>query len=64
MATVTLAFLGQCHTTGYRGVPADAAFPAVLRRVLEAARPGTEIDLEFEQYQHPSELPRAAERVV
>ena len=64
MTRVTLAFLGQCHTTGYAGVPADVAFPAVLRRVLESSRPGVSVDLVLEQFQHPSELPSAVARAL
>jgi len=60
----TIAFLGQCQTSGYRGVPADVAFPQICRRVLEARRPDTRVDVVIEEYQHPSELPHATGRVL
>jgi hypothetical protein len=60
----TIAFLGQCHASGYRGVPADETFPQVCRRALEARLPERRIELVIEEYHHPSELPNAAERVL
>ncbi len=57
MSTVTaISFVGQCHTVGYAGVPADAAFPRVCRDVIEAARPGTRVDLRLHPCFHPAEL--------
>jgi hypothetical protein len=51
-----ISFVGQCHTVGYAGVPADAAFPRVCRDVIEAARPGTRVDLRLHPCFHPAEL--------
>jgi len=59
MSRVPITFLGQCHISGYPGVPADAAFPHVCRSVLQAARPEVEIDLVLAPYNHPAELPGA-----
>lgn len=64
MAETKIAFLGQCQTTGYKGVPAEASFPQVCRRAVQARRPGVTIDVAIEQYHHPAELPRATERVL
>jgi hypothetical protein len=64
MPRSTIAFLGQCHVSGYKGVPAALAFPQVCRRSLEARRPSSVIDVLVEQYQHPSELPRMMTKVL
>lgn len=64
MPRVTVAFLGQCHTSGYPGVAPEATFPQVCRRAIEAFRPGTTLDLVFAPYQHPSELPPSAEQAL
>lgn len=56
---LTLAFVGQCHTVGYPGVPPDAAFPQVCRQALQARRPDAHVTLALEEYQHPQELGRA-----
>lgn len=64
MARSTIAFLGQCHTSGYEGVSPDQTFPQVCKRHLEARRPGTTIDVLIEQYHHPGELPRMTARVL
>ncbi len=64
MARSTIAFVGQCHTSGYPGVPADATFPQVCRRTLESCRPGARLDVLLEQYQHPAELPNAVANVL
>ena len=61
---VTLAFLGQCHTVGYQGVPPEASFPQVCRRVLESQRPGTRVAIVTREYQHPSELPSTVEAAL
>jgi hypothetical protein len=64
MPQITIAFVGQCHTSGYPGVPPEETFPQVCRRAVEAFRPGTTLDLVFAPYQHPSELPPSAEQVL
>jgi hypothetical protein len=58
MTELRIAFVGQCHTKGYRGVPPDLSFPEVCRGVLQAARPEHRVRLLLEPYYHPSELPR------
>jgi hypothetical protein len=52
-----IAFVGQCHTVGYPGVPADAAFPEVCRNAVQAARPELKVELVLKPYYHPLELP-------
>lgn len=64
MSFTIIAFLGQCQTSGYAGVPRDATFPEVCRRAIQLRRPERRIDLHIEEYQHPAELPRATSRVV
>jgi hypothetical protein len=59
-----IAFLGQCHTRGYAGVPRDLTFPQVCRRAVQAQRPGTDVDVVLEPYEHPFELPRAVSRAL
>jgi hypothetical protein len=54
-----IAFLGQCHTYGYEGVPPDAAFPQVCRAAVQARRPGVLVDVVVEEYHHPAQLERA-----
>jgi len=54
-----IAFVGQCHTYGYAGVPADAAFPQVCRQAVQSRRPGVVVDVVVEEYQHPAQLERA-----
>lgn len=54
--TVRIAFIGQCHTAGYAGVPADAAFPQVCRAAVQARRPGVHVDIALQEYQHPAQL--------
>jgi len=61
MPRVPIAFLGQCHTTGYEGVPAIATFPQVARRVIEAQRHEVSVDVRIEYVGHPADLPRAME---
>ena len=53
---ITIAFVGQCHTVGYAGVPADAAFPRVCRDVVQHARPDKRVDVRLHPCYHPSEL--------
>jgi len=62
MARVTIAFLGQCHTSGYPGVPSDRTFPQVCRRAVERRRPGMQLDVVLEPYAHPFDLRRAVAR--
>jgi hypothetical protein len=52
----TISFVGQCHTVGYAGVPADAAFPRVCRDVVQAARPGTRVEVRLQPCYHPADL--------
>jgi len=59
MSSVTIGFLGQCHTVGYPGVPPDAAFPRICRQAIQARRPATRVRLFVKEYYHPSELPDA-----
>jgi hypothetical protein len=58
-ARTTIAFLGQCHTSGYPGVPRELTFPQVCRRAVQVQRPATLVDVVLEPYEHPFELPRA-----
>lgn len=58
MAGLRIAFVGQCHTVGYVGVPADAAFPEVFRKAVQARRPEHEIALALHPYYHPADLCR------
>jgi hypothetical protein len=64
MSQTTIAFLGQCHTYGYPGVPPDAAFPQILRRSIESHRPETKLKVVLEPYDHPSGLSRAVTRAL
>ncbi|HEX2123143.1 MAG TPA: hypothetical protein VHL59_16035 [Thermoanaerobaculia bacterium] len=64
MSRLTLAFVGQCHTVGYEGVPADAAFPEVCRGVIQASRPEVDVQLLVEPYYHPVELAKATRTVL
>lgn len=64
MSRSTIAFLGQCHTSGYEGVPPDLTFPQVCRRDLESRRPGTKVDVVILEYHHPGELPRMTARAL
>jgi hypothetical protein len=58
MTELRLAFVGQCHTKGYDGVPPDLSFPEVCRGVLQSARPEHRVRVLLEPYYHPFELPR------
>lgn len=58
MTEIRIAFVGQCHTRGYPGVPPDLAFPEVCRGDLQAARPEHRVQLLLEPYSHPAELSR------
>jgi hypothetical protein len=60
----TIAFLGQCQTSGYPGVPSELTFPQVCRRAVEACRPGTSLNVFYEQYYHPSELHGAVDKAL
>jgi hypothetical protein len=62
--TVNIAFVGQCHTVGYPGVPADVAFPQVCRVALQSRRPDAHISLTLEEYQHPQQLAGAVTQVL
>lgn len=54
-----IAFVGQCHTYGYAGVPRDATFPQVCSAALQSRRPGTIVEVVVEEYQHPAQLEHA-----
>lgn len=54
-----IAFIGQCHTAGYAGVPPDAAFPQVCRAAVQSRRPGVRVDIALQEYQHPAQLEEA-----
>lgn len=64
MTELTLAFVGQCHTVGYPGVPPDAAFPEVCRADLQASRPEQHVRVHLQPYYHPGELVRAVTRAL
>lgn len=54
-----IAFVGQCHTYGYPGVPPHASFPEVCRAAVQARRPGLAVEIAIEEYQHPAQLETA-----
>jgi hypothetical protein len=56
VSRLTIAFVGQCHTVGYPGVPPDSAFPRVCRDVLRAHRPEQDVEVALHPYYHPAEL--------
>jgi hypothetical protein len=56
MSVTAISFVGQCHTVGYAGVPADAAFPRVCRDVVQAARPEVRVEVRLHPCYHPAEL--------
>ncbi|HEX7709124.1 MAG TPA: hypothetical protein VF701_21890 [Thermoanaerobaculia bacterium] len=56
MPNVTIAFLGQCHTTGYDGVPPQSTFLEVARRAIAARRPEVTIDYVIESVPHPADF--------
>lgn len=64
MSRLLITFVGQCHTIGYAGVPADAAFPQVCREVVQASRPGWRVEVRTQPYYHPAELPAAVEKAL
>lgn len=64
MSRLTIGFLGQCHISGYAGVPADAAFPQVCRKVLQSARPAHRVELVLVPCHHPGELFAAVDEVL
>lgn len=64
MRRLTLAFVGQCQTVGYPGVPPDAVFPQICRRLVQARRPETLVDVDVREYQHPWELPEKTASVL
>lgn len=64
MSRLAIAFVGQCHTVGYPGVPADAAFPEVCRGVLQASRPQHRVELVVEPYYHPAQLLGAVRKAL
>jgi hypothetical protein len=61
---LTIAFVGQCHTVGYPGVPPDAAFPQVCRADIQDARPGETVRVLAQPYYHPAELERTVRTVL
>lgn len=64
MSRLLITFVGQCHTVGYAGVPADAAFPQVCREVVQASRPGRRVEVRTHPYYHPAELMAAVEKAL
>ena len=64
MSEINIAFVGQCHTVGYPGVPPDVAFPEVCRADIQASRPGTHVQISLHPYYHPAELARAAKAAL
>jgi hypothetical protein len=64
MSRLAIGFVGQCHTVGYPGVPPDAAFPEVCRNVLQASRPGHQVEVIIEPYYHPAQLHGAVRAVL
>lgn len=64
MRDVTIAFLGQCHTTGYPGVSRTDIFPQVARRAVQAARPDVAVEIVNATYYHPADLPATARRAL
>lgn len=64
MTRLAIAFVGQCHTAGYEGVPADVAFPNVCRDAVQASRPETHVEVILKPYYHPSELVAAVRSVL
>ena len=64
MRRVTIAFLGQCQVSGYPGVPPDAVFPQICRRLVQARRPDVRVEVDVVNYQHPLELPEKTAGVL
>lgn len=64
MSALTVAFVGQCHTVGYPGVPPDAAFPEVCRADLQASRRERHVRVHLQPYYHPSELVEAVREAL
>ncbi len=64
MSLLRIAFLGQCHTVGYPGVPADSTFPEVCRSVVQASRPQHRVEIDPQPYYHPAELPDVVRSVL
>jgi hypothetical protein len=56
MIPLRIGFVGQCHTVGYPGVPADSTFPEVCRSVVQASRPEHRVEILPQPYYHPTEL--------
>jgi hypothetical protein len=61
---LTIAFVGQCHTVGYPGVPPDVAFPQVCREVVQASRRDQHVEIRLQPYYHPVELESAVTAVL
>jgi hypothetical protein len=64
MIPLRIAFLGQCHTVGYAGVPADSTFPEVCRSAVQASRPQHRVEIDPQPYYHPAELPDVLRKVL
>ncbi len=60
MRDMQIAFLGQCHTTGYPGVAPTEIFPQVARRSVQAARPDVAVRIATANYYHPADLAQVA----
>jgi hypothetical protein len=59
-----IAILGQCHTTGYRGLSTAETFPEVVRRAIELSDPGAGVRVITEPFSHPADLPGAVRRAL
>jgi hypothetical protein len=59
-----IGFLGNCYIFGYRGVAARATYPEILRRRIEAERPGVRVRLMRSALFHPADMPRQVTRLM
>ena len=64
MHSIRLAFLGQCFVFGYRGVPRHQTYPEIVKRRIEAARPGIRVVVAPRGFYHPAELHEVLLRTV
>jgi hypothetical protein len=61
---IRIGFLGNCYIFGYRGVAARATYPEILRRRIEAERPGVRVQLLRSALFHPADMPRQMTRLM
>jgi len=61
---IRIGILSNCFAFGYRGVDRRDTYPEVVRRRLEAERPGLRVGLVFDTLYHPAELTRQVERAL